>query len=433
MKKFSLLLIIMLVAVCASVSAAPTELTLQQAIALTLQNNPTLKQIVFAEQSSKAALQRARSGNYPTVSLNLGINPPIGGTWSLSGGQGTSTQSTTTNASLGVNYQLYAGGAIEYGIKQAETILQQADINIQKTKQSLKYNTEKAYFDVINAKNQVAVQETALANSTEHLRVVSAQYEEGSVPKGDVLRSKVNVSTDKQGFIVARNAYAKALLTLKNTMDIPAKTEITLTEILSLAPKTTRPDELLTYAAKNNPDLIIAGLTIQADEYNYKTQLAGYYPAVNLTASGFHGYNSASGAGFDYTNQVGLTVGANLSFNLFDGYNVKSQAEIAKMQVAQDNQALESLQLNTDLTVNSAIEDIESAWEVINTAQASLESAQEDLEIKQVRYSSGVGTNIDVLDAQKALTTDQTNYWQAVYKYNLSIAYLEMVVGVPVN
>ena len=126
-------------------------------------------------------------------------------------------------------------------------------------------------------------------------------------------------------------------------------------------------------------------------------------------------------------------MGANLSFNLFDGYNVKSQAEIAKMQVAQDNQALESLQLNTDLTVNSAIEDIESAWEVINTAQASLESAQEDLEIKQVRYSSGVGTNIDVLDAQKALTTDQTNYWQAVYKYNLSIAYLEMVVGVPVN
>ncbi|MFA6075276.1 MAG: TolC family protein [Negativicutes bacterium] len=433
MKKISVIIFIIAIALCATATAEPMKLSLQQAIDQTLQNNPDLKKSAFAQESSQAALQKAKAGNYPTVTLNLGCNPPIGGTWSISGGGSNSVQSTTTNASLDLNYQLYAGGSVKYGIKQAETILQQSDITIQKTRQSLKYDAVKAYFDVINAKNQITVQETALANSTEHLRVVTAQYEEGSVPKGDVLRSKVTVSTNKQALIVARNTYSKALLSLKNIMNIRAKTEIELTETLSLATKNINSEDLLTYTSKNNPDLQIAALSIQVDEYNYKIQLAGYYPTISLTASGFHGYNSESGGAFDYTNNLGLTIGANLSFNLFDGYKVKSQSEVAELQIEQDKQTLESLKLNTDLTVNSAIDDIAAAWEVINTAQASLASATEDLEIKQVRYESGVGTNIDVLDAQKALTTDQTSYWEAVYKYNLSIAYLEKVTGVPVH
>ena len=106
---------------------------------------------------------------------------------------------------------------------------------------------------------------------------------------------------------------------------------------------------------------------------------------------------------------------------------------IAKLQIDEDNQTLEQLKLDTTLTVSSALDDTAAAYEVINTARASLDSAQEDLEIKQVRYAAGMGTNIDVLDAQQALTADNTNYWQAVYSYNLAIAYLEKVAGLSVK
>ena len=416
-----------------SATVQPTALTLQQAVDLAIQNNPQLKKIAFAQQGASAQLQLSKASTYPSLSLSLSANPPIGGTYPISGGATSTYNSTTTNTSLNASYTLYSGGSITNGIKAAETNLSAAECSVEKTKQSLKYDATKAYYDVINAKNQLHVQETAFNNANDHLQIVTAQYEEGSVPKGDVLRTQVTVSTAKQSLIVAKNNYSKALLNLKNVMNIPAKTNIELSESFTVHTRNVDSEKIINYAIDNNPDIQLAKFTIQIDEYNYRIQQASYYPTISLTASGYHGFNSASGATTDYTNQLGFSVGASLSFNIFNGFQTKNQVAIAKLQIDEDNQTLEQLKLDTTLTVSSALDDTAAAYEVINTARASLDSAQEDLEIKQVRYAAGMGTNIDVLDAQQALTADNTNYWQAVYSYNLAIAYLEKVAGLSVK
>ena len=68
----------------------------------------------------------------------------------------------------------------------------------------------------------------------------------------------------------------------------------------------------------------------------------------------------------------------------------------------------------------------------IGTSDVTVNEAEEDFKIAEVRYSSGIGTNLDVLDAQLALTTAQTNYYQALYDYNTDKANLEAAMGIAI-
>ena len=62
-----------------------------------------------------------------------------------------------------------------------------------------------------------------------------------------------------------------------------------------------------------------------------------------------------------------------------------------------------------------------------------IEKAQEDYKIAQVRYAAGVGTNLDVMDAQEKLTNARNNYFLALYGYNTSRATLDKAMGIMVD
>lgn len=91
--------------------------------------------------------------------------------------------------------------------------------------------------------------------------------------------------------------------------------------------------------------------------------------------------------------------------------------------------ARETIQLD----VRTAYLSLRAAEKNIHTTQVAVDKAQEDYKIAQVRYSAGVGTNLDVMDADEKLVTAQTNYYQALYNYNTSKAQLDKAMGIPVD
>ena len=72
-----------------------------------------------------------------------------------------------------------------------------------------------------------------------------------------------------------------------------------------------------------------------------------------------------------------------------------------------------------------------AAKEQIRAAEATVEQAEEAYKIATIRYQSGVGINLDVLDAQLALSQAKTNYVTALYDYNIGLATLEHAMGLP--
>lgn len=121
------------------------------------------------------------------------------------------------------------------------------------------------------------------------------------------------------------------------------------------------------------------------------------------------------------------------NLNFFDSGltagKVKQAVEGAKKAKEQLQQTVDSVRLD----VQSTYLTLKSAEQSIQTSSAAVGLAEEDYKIKVIRYQAGVGTNLDVLDAQVALTSAKNNYLQAMYNYNNYWAKLDKSMGVPVN
>ena len=89
--------------------------------------------------------------------------------------------------------------------------------------------------------------------------------------------------------------------------------------------------------------------------------------------------------------------------------------------------------LTGDVEVRKAYLNMKSSEKSIATNKVAVEKAQEDYKIAQVRYAAGVGTNLDVMDAQEKLTNAQNNYFLALYGYNTSRATLDKAMGIMVD
>ena len=98
----------------------------------------------------------------------------------------------------------------------------------------------------------------------------------------------------------------------------------------------------------------------------------------------------------------------------------------AKEASAQTDEAIQ-------LDVRTALLNLRAAERNIHTTEVAVMRAQEDYKIAQVRYSAGVGTNLDVMDAEEKLTSARTNYYTALYNYNTSKASLDKAMGIPVD
>ncbi|MBP2645618.1 MAG: tolC 2 [Firmicutes bacterium] len=155
---------------------------------------------------------------------------------------------------------------------------------------------------------------------------------------------------------------------------------------------------------------------------------SGYRPSVSLFAT--EGWNDDQFAGFDNnTWSVGLTA----TWSIFDAGLTDSKVKQAKYGVntaeVQAGQERDTILLE----VRQYYLSLREAEKRIETTQVAVNQAQENLKIAEVRYTAGVGTNLDVLDAVLALNQSKTNYIQALYDYNTSKTSLEKAMGVAVK
>lgn len=405
-------------------AAAPVELTLDDSIALALKNNPQMQVAEANIMNAQGMLNQAKAGGRPVVSL--GHTDSRGETHSPF--SGSTTVSNNFDTKLGVTLPLYTGGRLEYGVDQAQTGYQSSLLGLENTKQQLRLDTTTAYYNVLQARNLVKVAQESVDNLAAHLQNVEAQYAAGTVAKSDVLRSQVELANAQQNLTKAQNNYDLAVTSLENIIGLPLDTQLTLKEELTYVPVSMTMDQAINIALNNRPDLKQSQLGIEAAKYGLKVAQSGNKPTVN-----FNAYNDWSDTDFPGLDNSTWGMSVMASWNIFDSGLTKSKVTQAQAGI---NQAQAQNQLTHDnvvLDVQQAYLSLKEAEKRIQTTQVAVNQAQEDYNIAQVRYSAGVGTNLDVMDAQVALTQAKTNYIQALYDYNTSRAKLEKAIGASVK
>lgn len=401
----------------AAVFAAPVELSLEDSIMMALQNNPAIKMADADREKAEWSISEAKGGKMPTLSLTHSDKRA-----KTSAGIGDSFAN-----SINLSLPLYTGGKAEAGIEQAKLNFKVSDLGVEKSKQQVKLDATTGYFTILQSINALKVSQESVDMMVAHLKNVQAQYGVGVVAKSDVLRSEVELANYQQKQIIAQNGYDLAVSKFNNVLGLPLDTEVKVKDELKHEKYELSLDDSIKYATIHRPEAIQADYSIDAAKQGIKVAQSGKLPTVGASAT-----TGWSDTEFPGTDNNTWSVGLNATWTPFDSGVTNAKIKQADSTVAKAVQQAKQTKDSIQLEVRQAYFNMNEAEKRIATTQVAVEKAEEDFKISGVRYSAGVGTNLDVIDAQVALTQAKNNYIQAMYDYNTSKANLDKAMGIAV-
>ncbi len=397
----------------AVVLASPVELSLDDSIIMAMKNNPSIHMAIADQEKAGWVVKENEAGKLPTLSLMSGY----------SRANGSSTPTDSFNNSLKLNWSLYTGGRVEGQIDQAKKNADIANLGIVKAKEQLTLDATTAYYNVLQGRNVMKVNQETVDNLQEHLKNVQAQYQVGTVAKSDVLRSEVELANAQQNLTKAQNSYDVAVASLNNVMGMPLDSQHIMKDELTHAKYDISLEDSIKMAEAKRPEIVQSMDSIDIAKIGIKIADSGRLPTVAVSAS-----DSLGGSEFPGQNN-NWSVGFSASWNLFDAGVTGAKVKEAKANEEKVRAADKQLRDGIELEVRQTYLSMKEAEARIETSQVAVSKAIEDLKASEAKYYAGAGTNIDVIDAQMALTQAKTNATQASYDYNVNKAKLEKAVG----
>lgn len=416
-----------------SVFAATLELDLEETIQRALLTNPSVKIAEYNRKAAKADYSAAKGARGISISLShsTGRNGYADPQYNQQLNIWTKGIGNSHSNSITASLPIFTGGELQGQIGQAKANYRSMLSAEEQAYNEMKETATTGYFNMLNATNMKALRQESVDRLQAHLDNVIAQYNVGIVARADVLRSEVELANAQQNYITASNQYDVAEATLNNIIGTPLGTTLLLKDRLQYEPYENDMAYCLAYSEQHRPELKQAEYAIDSAEAALVVARSGHMPKVYANASNNWGGNGSDWPGDDDEN---WSVGVTASMNVFDSGVTWSKIHAAQENLAKAKESQRQIKDNVELEVRTDYLNLREAEKRITTTQVAVASAEEDYHIAVVRYQAGVGTNIDVMDAQEALTQAKTNYYQALYNYNTSKAALNtsMGVGVPV-
>jgi outer membrane protein len=417
----------------------PRRLTLEKAVALAFGNHPAR----LAEQArvgaSRERIGEARSGLFPQVTGTAeyirSTDNGIGNTVYLgatgvprmpSTGERTNSLADTFNNYLGslTAYQYLLDFGRHWGIvaqRSAEADAEKAHARL--VDLDLTYAVSKAYYDLVAAREIVQVYEKAVAQRREHLHDAEVKAKAGLKPEIDVYTAKSELARAELNLADAQNGAATAKVRLDNTMGIGiGAPDYDLADTLTREPVADALDPFVDVAFATRPDLKMLEDDARAVGAEIKEYKSDYLPTIGgATGIDTRGQDTDP-AGNGY---VGLVI----EWPLFNGFLTDHQVSEAKFRLDEIRHSIDDLRQQVYLQVKSAFLDWHAADTRIVKAEQTLAASRAELDLAQERYQTGLGSIIELIDAQRRYTTDRAASVQALADFSTAKAALARSVG----
>ena len=426
-------------------AAAPPRtlrLTLDAALTMALEQN---RDVMIADGDRNRAeeqVREARAGAFPQLTVsgsytrnikkpvlflppNSAINP-TNQTMTFELG---SDNAYTVAASLS---QALFNWRVGLAMDIANTYHDYAQETYRATVENIVMAVKQSFYGVLLARELVQANRQGLEIVKANAENVDAQYRNGTAAEFDKLRAEVQLANTEPLLISAENNYLLAINGLKNLLSIPMGTDVEV--VGELAFEEVPPDVLDAArgeALRNNP--VIASLVFQESimEKNIGIERANYFPVLSLFGQYAFQAQDNTFKFNDYLWAKSFNLGLQLSFPLFDGFRTSARTEEASI----DHQKVRYTRLKTEeglrLQIQATELKMKEAKERIAAQEKTVAQAEKAVKIAQTRYKSGVGTQLELLDAQVALTRTRVNYAMAIYDFQNARAQWSNAVGRP--
>ena len=417
-------------AVPAQSSPSPTGklLTIEDAVQIGLENHPRIKSANERIGSQEAVLGQQMSAYYPTVNFNNRYQTSQSST---SGGNDHAADSFSSQATF--NMTLYNFGKREGNVQAARDTLNATKQDYATTTQDIVLSIKQAYYVYLGVQEVVRVRQETVRSRELLVRQARGFYEVGTRARIDVARAEANLFSAQADLIAAENAVKIAWVTLRNAMGSPRLPE---QPVAADSPEVEFSMNLAgarNVAFDSRTELKSFEAQRKASDQLIAAARRGHLPDVLFDASYGRRHVSDQQVGGRTLNTFPLqptwSVGVNFNIPIFDGfrttnrveetlhnyYNVKAQEEDRRQLIA--------------LEVEQSYLRVVESQERIKATESAARAAKENLDLAQGRYQVGVGSIIEVTDAETLYTDAQTTYIRTIYDYKIADAQLAREMG----
>jgi outer membrane protein TolC len=330
---------------------------------------------------------------------------------------------------MGVTFDesIFTGGANLSKLEMSKLGFSVQQETLRAKKLDVEFDSKRLFYGLLLAYETERIMKDLVEQAEAHYQNVKRMFENGTSSRFDLLQSKVHVSLTVPELVKATNAIdvikadLKKLLYLKMRQGVEPKGKLgyDLVEI--------KEDEFLKEAYLNVPEMILKSLGVDIRKWAIKEAHSSGLPQVN--AGGNYDYNSNDWGNMINRKHNNWNIGVTFTMPIFDGFYTKSKVDQAKAYYAQANLAKEELIEQIAVNVRKSCLDLVQSLSIIDSQRDNLEEANEALKISEIRYDNGVGTNLDVLDAQVALSQVEKNLSEGIYDYIMAKAALDRTMG----
>ncbi|MBJ7899617.1 MAG: TolC family protein [Cyanobacteria bacterium RI_101] len=414
-------------------------ITLNQAIELALKNNPQLQAARIELQREEAGLMVARSALFPTLSTEFSLSrdsspaaqfqnelaaqnaQQLGGTPNLQ-------SETSTNAAGNVQliYNIYTGGERAAQIARAEKQVRNGQLQVEVIAEQTRFNATDSYYALQGADAQVAIAQATVEDTSQSLRDARLLEQAGLGTRFDVLRAEGDLATANEALTRSIADQRNARRRLAQILNVGQQVELTAADEIQEAGDWSLPlEQSIVQAFKNRAELEQRLVQSEISEQDSLIALAGIKPQVDFLAN------------YDYQNNFDSSVGvvdgysfaARVRWTFFDGGRAFAQARRAyrEMDLAQTQFAQQRDQIRFD--VEESYYNLIANKENISSTRTNVVRFEEALRLARLRFQAGVGTQTDVINAQRDLANARGRFLQAIIGYNQSLNSLQRAVS----
>lgn len=416
------------------------EFSLEAAIEYGLEKHASTKNALIDEEIAEKKITQLKQSGTPQISFSGEINDFIdvptsfvpGDFFGAGPGKYIPVQfGQQYSASGGFNFsQLLFDGSYIIGLQAASTY---RELSVKQTKQSrtdVAINITKAYFGALVSDANLEIVEANIQRVEKLTNETKALYKAGFVEKVDVDRLELtynNLLVEKEK---AKSFKTLSHLLLKFHMNYPSNEGITLTDKLEdiARKKTEVPDEV---NLNNRPEFEILTTNRKLQELDVKLSHAKYLPS--LVAFGTFSYNNAM-TSFDFFNTgrrwyPTTLIGAKLSFPIWGGLQRSTEVSQSRLELKKIDNALDLMKNSFQIELESAKRTYQNSLMSLEIVKKNRELAKEIARISKVKYDNGLGSSLELNDAESTLRESDANYFRTLYETLVARTEVERISG----
>jgi outer membrane protein len=389
------------------------RLTLAQAEQLAIKNHPFLGSAALSQDAAKSIIDQARSAYYPAAAVNVTSTAANNGTVLASGLLQTSSLNSRFSAGMSLLQLVTDFGRTGNLVNAAKFRYEAAGDNVLNARAQILLSVRRAYFGVLGAEAVQRAATATLNNRKLTLRQVSALAQSALRSTLDVTFAEVTVSEAQLAVDQADNDLEASRAALAAALGVDKLTNTSLEDLAETAPPSENADSLVDEALHHRPDLNQVQHMRDAAYQLARAERRLSYPSISLQA--------IAGAIPEHDGTIARehyeAAGVNVNIPVFNGGLFSARASEALSRAKAADKDVQNLSLQISRDVRTAWYNANNAFRRLAITTQLVEQARKAVRLAQARYDSGLGSIVELNQAQTSQISAEINAAAAKYDY----------------